>query len=208
MWSWILYFKWRQPSVSCLIYWWYLQYNFRSIPGKGGLCGKGYIRLFLISFSRTLERSLPRFENLRGGWIALIYTLWLGPTTLLDPDASLFYDLPLKNFLSWAKSDSLCAPNLCSSSKFLIPKSLSFLESIRMHPSITIISWSDSVGRYFINDSFPLHLVRYSEKDSLNFCFKFYRSLNDTSIGVFSPYCLMNVAQRSFQSACTNDSNM
>ena len=153
-----------------------------------------------MSFSKTLERGLPRLENLRvGGWTALIWTLWLGPLVPLDPAPSLpADDLLLKNFLSWARSLSFWTPNWCNSSKFLIPKSLSFLESIGTQPSITIVNWSDSSGRCFIRDNFSLHLVRYSEKDSLNFCFTFCRSLRDTFIWVFKPYCWINAAHNSF----------
>ena len=135
--------------------------------------------------------------------------LWLGPLVLLDPVLSLPVDcLPLNNFLSRAKSDSFWTLNLCYSSKFPIPRSLSVLESIGTQPSITIVNWSDSVGRCFIRDNFPLHLVRYSEKDSFNFCFTFCRSLRDTSIGVFNPYCCINAAHNSFQSFCTDDSKL
>ena len=163
-----------------------------------------------MSFSKTLERGLPKLDNLRVGvWTALIWMLWLGPLVLLDPILSLPVDcLPLKNFLSWAKSDSFWTPNLCNSSKFLIPRSQSFLENIGTQPSITIVNWSDSVGRCFIRDNFPLHLMRYSEKDSLNFCLTFCRSLRDISMRVFNPYCLINASHSSFRSFCADDSKL
>ena len=137
--------------------WWNLQYSFGLALGRGCCEGIGHNIPFSIDFSRTLERGLPKLENLLGGCLtALIRLLRSGCSkgsnctvrggcltkltlTLLPLLAGfLFAGLALKNFFSYAKSDSFCTPNLRSSSKLRIPRSPNFLYKASTQPSIAI----------------------------------------------------------------------
>ena len=132
--------------------WWNLQYRFGLAFGKGYFGAVGCKRLFSISFSRTFERGLPKLENLLGCLMALICML------LLELIPSLLPDRLQKNFFSCVSSDSFWTPNLYSSSKFQIPRSLNFHASTGEQLSIAIINWSASAGLCFICPNFPLHL--------------------------------------------------